>query len=283
MNRTHTTLQLTSLTLLAKALLDRQNVEAHLNLPLLKHICGRPIRFDDLQYKDEALHRNLLQMLDLDPSIIEDTLCMDFTVEVNNFGVSQTILLKENGDQIPVTGDNLVEYMELRMRERVFDSVLEPLKAFLEGFYYVIPQRALLPLTSRELELALCGLPHVDIDDWIRNTEYTGAYAAQGRNHRVIRWFWNLVSTYPQERQVKLVQFATGTSRIPAAGFSGLQGRDGNILRFNITSLTTDQSIFMRAHTCFNRIDLPIYASQSDLARRVDEVLEMDVTGFTME
>ena len=99
----------------------------------------------------------------------------------------------------------------------------------------------------------------------------------------MVRWFWACVRAFEPEKQVKLLQFATGTSRIPAAGFEGLQGRDGHLQPSTLTSVTLEQSVFPRAHTCFNRVDLPIYRSQRDLERRMEEVLAMDVTGFSMQ
>ena len=50
--------------LLAKALLDRQLVTAPLNRPLLKHVLGHGVAFDDLAFVDTALHRNLRWLLD---------------------------------------------------------------------------------------------------------------------------------------------------------------------------------------------------------------------------
>jgi len=45
--------------LLAKAILDGQIVAVGLNRPLLKHVLGQPVSFDDLEQTDAALHHNL--------------------------------------------------------------------------------------------------------------------------------------------------------------------------------------------------------------------------------
>ena len=63
-----------------------------------------------------------------------------------------------------------------------------------------------------------------------------------------------------------------------------MQGNDGVIRPFAIVPVRTAESVFPRAHTCFNRIDLPMYESESELRRRLREVLSVDPTaGFTME
>lgn len=43
--------------------------------------------------------------------------------------------------------------------------------------------------------------------DWKQNTEYSFGY---DRYSSIIRWFWKVVESFPQELQVKLVQFVTG-------------------------------------------------------------------------
>jgi hypothetical protein len=63
------------------------------------------------------------------------------------------------------------------------------------------------------------------------------------------------MNEFDDEQRARYLQFATGTSRVPAQGFGALQGNDGNIKLFTIDSIPLKTT---RAHTCFNRIDLPI-------------------------
>lgn len=46
------------------------------------------------------------------------------------------------------------------------------MKAFLEGFYDIIPKRLISIFNEQELELLISGLPNVDIEDLKANTEY---------------------------------------------------------------------------------------------------------------
>ena len=101
----------------------------------------------------------------------------------------------------------------------------------------------------------LNGLPQIDIEDWKTHTEYKGQYT---KNHKIIEWFWQTVSDFTAEERAKLLQFATGTSRVPAAGFGALQSYDGNLRLFCITSVEKTECIYPKSHTCFNRIDLPM-------------------------
>ena len=114
--------------------------------------------------------------------------CLDFTVTEDHWGTAQTVELKPDGASCAVTNSNVDEYIQLQMRYRLLDRVKEQVKALLLGFYDVIPE-VLLELTSlrsllaassqallslfdfQELELLLCGLPEIDIQDWKRHTE----------------------------------------------------------------------------------------------------------------
>ncbi len=72
---------------------------------------------------------------------------------------------------------------------------------------------------DHELELLISGLPEIDVDDLRANTEYTGYTPAA----KQIQWFWELVSALSKEDLALLVQFVTGTSKVPLEGFKALQ------------------------------------------------------------
>lgn len=43
----------------------------------------------------------------------------------------------------------------------------------------------------------------------------------------VVGWFWQIVDTYTEEMRARLLQFVTGSSRVPLQGFKALQGSTG--------------------------------------------------------
>jgi len=138
--------------------------------------------------------------------------------------------------------------------------------------------------TTQELELLLCGLPTIDIEDWKQNTEYVGDYERKKASHHVVQWFWSVVEyDFTTEQQARLLQFVTGTSGVPAQGFSVLQGNDGSIRKFTINSLSLEAGIYPRAHTCFNRIDLPLYKCKEDLKNNLSLAVQLEATGFDID
>ena len=146
--------------------------------------------------------------------------------------------LKPNGENITVTNDNYKEYVELQMKYRLLKRIKEQVKALLVGFYDVIPEPLLSVFDFQELELLLCGLPEIDMEDWKAHTDYTGEYERKGANHKVVKWFWEVITAdFSEEQRARLLQFVTGTSGVPAQGFRALQGNDGNIRKFTINSI----------------------------------------------
>ena len=103
-------------------------------------------------------------------------------------------------------------------------------------------------------------LPEIDVDDWKNNTEYTGYTLASPQ----IQWFWRVVRAMTLEERAKLIQYVTGTSKVPLEGFAHLQGSTGR-QRFQIHRDFGDKARLPSAHTCFNQLDLPEYDSYEAL------------------
>ena len=97
-------------------------------------------------------------------------------------------------------------------------------------------------------------------------------------NDEVVQWFWKCVRSWPPERKSRLLQFATGTSRIPVNGFKDLQGSDGP-RRFTIEK-SGDPSQLPKSHTCFNRIDLPPYKDYATLEQKLTLAVECVLSFF---
>lgn len=267
--------------LLAKALFDQQLVAAHLVRPLYKQILGWPIGLHDLEHLDYDTYKGLLSTLDLEDVSV---LCLDLTVDEERYGERFTVELVPNGAEIALTNERLRDFLEQQITYRTCRRVEEQLSAMLRGFYDVLPPSLLSVFDFQELELLLCGLPTIDMEDWKAHSVYEGAYEAKGAAHKVVRWFWEIVEDeFSEEQKARLLQFVTGTSGVPAQGFSALQGNDGNIRLFTVTSMPLSQGIFPRSHTCFNRIDMPVYANKKQLKKYLTLAIQLEATGFTTD
>ncbi|OQR81711.1 HECT E3 ubiquitin ligase, partial [Thraustotheca clavata] len=273
--------------LIAKCLLEGQLLTVHFALPLLKHILGVPISFSDLEFLDEELCKNA-SWLRTNTGV--ENLCLDFTVQM--FDASGKSLpvkeLKPNGANIAVTDANKEEYLNLLLKHYMFDSVQDQVTSLLKGLFDVIPRNLLTVFDYQELELLICGVPKIDVDDWERHSDvkYQDFDHGSPAEICVVEWFWTIVRAFTQEQRARLLQFVTGTSRVPVEGFKGLLSNDGRVRRFGIQIVSRGvppTGLYPKAHTCFNRIDIPLYESKEELATYLTLVINMEITGFTMQ
>uniref|UniRef100_A0A8B9JLT9 HECT-type E3 ubiquitin transferase n=1 Tax=Astyanax mexicanus TaxID=7994 RepID=A0A8B9JLT9_ASTMX len=228
----------------------------------------------DLEFLDEEFHQSLQWMKDND---IEDMLDLTFTVNEEVFGQITERELKPGGAGVPVSEKNKKEYIERMVKWRIERGVAQQTESLVRGFYEVVDVRLVSVFDARELELVIAGTAEIDLADWRNNTEYRGGYHD---NHIVIRWFWAAVERFNNEQRLRLLQFVTGTSSIPYEGFASLRGSNGP-RRFCVEKWGKVTSL-PRAHTCFNRLDLPPYHSFSMLYEKLLTAVE-ETSTFGLE
>lgn len=280
---------------MGKALFDRQLVAGHMVHFIYKHMLGWPVAFKDIESVDEEYYNSLKQLQQLAESGEDlSMLCLDFSTTQEIMGVKETIDLIEGGSDVEVDNDNFPLYLEACFKYRMMERIKPQLNELLLGFFDVIPEPLLTVFDFQELELLMCGLPVIDLEDWKEHTEYSGDYGkehteysgdceATGGDHPSCVWFWEVVEEFDQEMKARLLQFVTGTSGVPSRGFGVLQGNDGNIRKFTIHGVSLDVCLYPRAHTCFNRIDLPRYETKNDLRDKLKLAVTMVATGFDIE
>ncbi|GMG35717.1 unnamed protein product [[Candida] boidinii] len=139
-------------------------------------------------------------------------------------------------------------------------SVKDQMENFLQGFHSVIPKELVAVFDDQELELLISGLPEIDVDDWKNNTVYQNYSPSSAQ----VQWFWRAVKSFDQEEKAKLLQFSTGTSKVPLNGFKELTGMSG-VAKFSIHRVYGNTDRLPSSHTCFNQVDLPEYESYEKL------------------
>jgi len=208
---------------------------------------------------------------------ITDVLDLTFSVTEDKCGHIVERDLKENGRNLPVTEKNKFEYINRLIKWRVERGVQQQTEALVKGFYEVVDSKQVQIFDARELELVLCGTIEIDLNDWKKNTDYRSGYH---QLHQVIVWFWQAVDRFDNEQKLKLLQFVTGTSSIPYEGFAALRGSNG-LRKFCIERWGTSDAL-PRAHTCFNRLDLPAYPNFDTLYDKLILAIE-ETSGFCIQ
>ncbi|KAF7592465.1 hypothetical protein BBP40_000246 [Aspergillus hancockii] len=247
--------------IIGKALYEGRVLDCHFSRAVYKCILGRSVSIKDMETLDLDYYKSLLWMLEND---ITDIITETFAVETDDFGEKQVIDLVENGSNIPVTQENKDEYVQRVVDYRLVRSVKEQLDNFLMGFHEIIPADLISIFNEQELELLISGLPEIEVDDWKANTEYHNYSASSPQ----IQWFWRAVRSFDKEERAKLLQFVTGTSKVPLNGFKELEGMNG-VSRFNIHRDYGNKDRLPSSHTCFNQLDLPEYDSYETLRQRL--------------
>ena len=194
--------------IMGKAMFDRQIVNGHMVKYLYKHILSWPIMFSDLKDLDEEYYNSLKGLKDMGADV--EYVGVDFTVTEETLGVKSTIELIPDGANVDVTEENLPEYIEACLKYRMLGRCEKQINELLLGFFDVIPEPLLTIFDFQELELLMCGMPDIDMEDWIENSEYSGEYDREGPNHQTCKWFWEVVSEYDHEMKARLLQFVTG-------------------------------------------------------------------------
>lgn len=234
--------------IIGKALYENHVLDCHFSRAVYKRILGKAVTIKDMETLDLDYAKSMEWILEND---ITDIISETFSIVVDKFGLEEVVDLIPNGRNIAVTDENKHEYVRLIIEHRLTGSVQEQLESFLKGFHDIISADLISIFDEGELELLISGMPDVDVDDWKNHTEYHNYNAASPQ----IQWLWRAVRSFDKEERAKLLQFVTGTGKVPLNGFKELEGMNG-ITRFSVHKDYGDKNRLPSSHTCFNRKSL---------------------------
>uniref|UniRef100_K3X479 HECT-type E3 ubiquitin transferase n=1 Tax=Globisporangium ultimum (strain ATCC 200006 / CBS 805.95 / DAOM BR144) TaxID=431595 RepID=K3X479_GLOUD len=266
--------------LVGRALLEGQVLGFHLALPLLKIILGIPVSFPDLESFDPEAYKSLLWIRD---NTGVGDLGIGFVVAEARGSDNEMVMIDliEDGRNIEVNDENKDLYLERRFRYLLFESVSSQLYCFLKGLYEVVPFHLLAVFDPEELDFVLCGSDVIDVDEWKRCTRMN---ASLRKHDKAVTWFWELVREMPNEYRRRLLNFATGSSRVPLGGFRALTSSDGRLCPFTLKGVKfTDSNACIASRACFNQLDIPLYESKAQMKTILMGILDTELHGFTKD
>jgi len=298
---------------IGKAVVDGHLMDAHFTRSFYKHLLGVPVDYTDIEAIDPEYYKQLLNILEYSlEEIMMDHLT--FSAESSVFGKHTTVDLIPNGSTVAVTDANKLDYVRLMAHHRMTAAIKTQIECFLEGFYDLVPPDLISIFSATELELLICGLPEIDIEELRINTDYR-QYSA---TDPCIEWFWDVLRSFTREEKALFLQFVTGTSKVfrclpksilfptyislisipitlissclwlqvPLDGFGSLIGMGQQVQRFSIHKVQVEHkdafasAPLPTAHTCFNQLDLPVYANQEDLRQKLLFAIKEGSGGF---
>jgi len=195
---------------------------------------------NDLRDLDAEMYRHLMALMDFEGDV-ESTFHLDFTINTQIApGKMETYNLKPNGDSIPVTNANRLEYVHLVSKHRLVKEPAVQTAAFLKGLTTIIDPYWLKMFNQSELQKLVggdTGSP-IDVEDLRRNTIYGGVYSIghDGEEHETIKLFWQVMHGLDDSDRRKVLRFVTSVARAPLLGFRVLRPR------FSIRDAGDDQT-----------------------------------------
>eukprot|EP01041_Mallomonas_annulata_P000793 gene793-1538_t len=259
--------------LIGKAVVDGHLMDAHFTRSFYKHLLGIAVDVSDMEATEPEYYKSLKQILEY--PLEELGLELTFSADTHTFGKYEVIDLIPNGRNVTVTDENKTDYVRLVAHHRMTTAIRSQIDSFLQGFHDLAPAELVSIFSPTELELLICGLPDVDMDDLKFNTEYH----QYRETDQVIIWLWDVLRGFSREERAMFLQFVTGTSKVPLDGFANLQGMRG-AQRFSVHRSHGDVTALPSAHTCFNQLDLPPYSSIEELKEKLLMAIREGSEGF---
>lgn len=254
--------------IIAKAIYERIPIKAFLNRIVLKELLHKEICYEDLEFYDIDLWKS---MNFISSNKITENPYSTLTFSIQD--MKEPIDLIQNGSKVEVNEENKNQFVQLFADYHLCLKTQSKTNLLVTGFNSLIPKEFLTILDLSEFEFFLCGDSNIDVEDWRKNTIYKGNFSEKSQ---VIQWFWKILSEMSIEQKSEFLKFCTGSSRIPVEGFKGLMSNTGKVCKFCIEpkDFISKNSAFIIAHTCFNRIELPLYPNYEMMKENILKMLE---------
>ncbi|PIA12711.1 hypothetical protein COEREDRAFT_83958 [Coemansia reversa NRRL 1564] len=188
----------------------------------------------------------------------------------NSNSFSETVTFALSGDgSTEVTSVNRREYVRRYLEFIAFEHAYAQIDALKRGFERTANGIAYRMLRSDELEQIFYGFGSKPID--VNELERITTYEEYLPSDPVIQMFWHVVRDFSQDQLRQLLAFVTASDRIPINGYDGIS--------FVIQRNGSDIDRLPTATTCFSRLLLPAYDSESKL-RRLLLISIQNTSGF---
>jgi E3 ubiquitin-protein ligase EDD1 len=252
----------------------------HLCRHVLKFILDRNITWFDLAFYDPSIFDSLRSIVFNESAALPhstefyESLQLTFAVDLPAEEGGGTLELKPGGENIPVTKENVLEYIYLFVEQRLLGGHVRCLEAIRQGVYDDIPADSLANLTAEDLRLILCGTLDISLPVLQSYTNFLDeSSASQEVLAKFKQWFWSVASKFTNSEKQDLVFFWTGSPTLPSIeeGFQPLP---------TIMIRPADDNHLPTANTCISRLYLPLYSSKKILRAKLLLAIKARNFGF---
>jgi len=181
------------------------------------------------------------------------------------------IELKKGGKDIPVTLDSLEEYLKLVLHWTLVEGVKKQMESLREGFESLIPLSSLSSFYPEELAQLFCGNQQ---ELWDTKYLLDCCRTDHGYTHdsRVVRFFFDMLTSYDAQQQRRFLQFVTGSPRLPVGGLRSLNP-PLTIVRKTFEAEENADAYLPSVMTCVNYLKLPEYSSLEVMRAKVETAI----------
>jgi len=271
---------------LGKAIYESILVEPQFCLPFLNKLLGKQNSLDDLKNLDSEYYKNLKSLRHMSAQEIDD---LGLTFELHD-SATATIELLPGGSDIPVTKQNVIQYIHLVSHQKMNVRGSRQTSAFLHGFRDIIPAQWVRLFSAYELQKLISGddaVKGIDVQGMMSSMRYSGGLHP---SQPIVQWLWKAVEEMTPDQQRKFLKFMTSCSRQPLLGFSSMvpapciqqtrlrEDDHGNDVA---EGLGTGNIRLPTSSTCMNLLKLPKYTSAEMLKEKLLYAIE-SASGFEL-
>ncbi|CAO3655933.1 unnamed protein product [Mucor hiemalis] len=214
-----------------------------------------------------------IKEIEVDGAKVDD-LCLDFTLPGD-----ETYELKTGGSEIPVTINNVEEYIELLQGTIAGSGISQQIEAFREGFNCLFAIDDLKLLTYSEL-VSLFGKAD---EDWSYATLADTIRADHGfaMDSEPVKHLLEILSSMDATEKRQFIQFTTGSPRLPIGGWKALRPVFTVVRKMPEEPLTADDYL-PSVMTCANYFKMPAYSSKEVTRTRLLTAMKEGQNSFLL-
>jgi len=263
-------------------------VEPQFCLPFLQKLLGKQNSLDDLKNLDPEFYRNLMSLKQLSA---QETRDLGLSFELNDStATTTTIELIPGGSSVPVTKENVIQYIHLTAHQKMNVRGSRQTMAFLHGFRDIIPSQWVRLFSAYELQKLISGddaIKGIDVSGMMAVMRYSGGFHP---SQPIIQWLWEVVGEMTPDQQRKFLKFMSSCSRQPLLGFASMvpapciqqtRLREDNHGRDIPEELGMGNIRLPTSSTCMNLLKLPKYTSKEMLREKLLYAIE-SAAGFEL-
>eukprot|EP00658_Telonema_sp_P-2_P085944 TRINITY_DN9915_c0_g1_i4.p1 TRINITY_DN9915_c0_g1~~TRINITY_DN9915_c0_g1_i4.p1 ORF type:complete len:1131 (+),score=303.45 TRINITY_DN9915_c0_g1_i4:245-3637(+) len=262
----------------AKAVMDGRLIDLPFNPTFWKAILMRELSLTDLGTVDPQLCQSLqamrrvaaeyeaaskighqsereaaIEAVTLDGAKIED-LCLDFTLPGR-----PEIELVPNGTEVPVTAENIGDYVARVAQHMLHDGVVWQIEAFRRGFMEIVPLDGFLNFNEQEIDSLVCGDSSFwDPKSFVEQIKCDRGFTSESP---AISFLAEILDEMSIVHKRLFLRFATGSPKLPVDGLRGLNPPLTVVLKPPDNGSTPDDYL-PSVMTCTNYLKLPNYSTK---------------------